>query len=181
MQSLAVPTGQHNPTGYQADRVLAALQGNAFVTDVTNERQIGPMTLIVTDGGEKAFLDLILAANYTLHLFKNDVTSGLTTVQKDALLVASFTEATFTGYAAKALTGGSWTTATGNPGTGSYAQQAFVSSADQTAQIIYGYYVTLTAGGALQWFEYFAAPVTLQFNNEQIRVTPRLTLADTQD
>lgn len=181
MQSLAVPVGVHNPVGYQADRVLAALQGNAFVTDLTNMKGIGPMTLIVTDGGEKAFLDLILAANYTLRLFKNDVTSGLTTVQKDALLVASFTEATFTGYASKALTGGSWTTATGNPSTGSYAQQAFVSSADQTPQTIYGYYVTLTSGGALQWFEYFAAPVTLQYNNEQIRVTPRLTLADTQD
>lgn len=181
MQSLTITAGEHNPTGYRADRVLAALQGNAFITDVSNEVEIDPMTLIVVDGGEKAFLDLVLAANYTLKLFKNDVTSGLTTVQKDALLVASFTEATFTGYSAKALTGGSWTTATGNPATGSYAQQAFVSSADQTAQTIYGYYVVLTTGGALQWFEYFASPVTIQFNNEQIRVTPRLTLADTGD
>lgn len=139
------------------------------------------MTLIVVDQAEEHFLDLILAVNYTLRLFKNDVTAGLTQVQKDALTEASFTEATFTGYSAAALTGGSWTTTAGNPCTGTYTQQTFTSSADQTPQILYGYYLTRTTGGALQWFEYFSSPVTIGFNGEFLKITPRLTLADTGD
>ena len=38
------------------------------------------MTLIVVDQAEEAFLDLILAVNYTLRLFKNDPAAGLTQV-----------------------------------------------------------------------------------------------------
>lgn len=180
MQSLIIPRGEHNPVGYRADRILAALQGRAFVTNVENELEID-MTLVVVDQAEEAFLDLILAVNYTLHLFKNDVTNGLTTAQRDALDESDFTEADFTGYSATALTGGSWTSTPGNPGVGVYAQQAFVSSADQAIETIYGYYVTTTTGGFLRWFEYFTSPVVIQYNNEQIRVTPRMTLQDTQD
>ncbi len=139
------------------------------------------MTLIVVDQAEEHFLDLILAVNYTLRLFKNDVAAGLTQVQKDALTESSFTEATFTGYSAAALTGGSWTTTAGNPCTGTYAEQTFTSSADQTPQILYGYYLTRTTGGALEWFEYFTAPITVAFNGEFLKITPRLTIADTGD
>jgi hypothetical protein len=139
------------------------------------------MTLVVPNAAEERFLDAILATNYTLRLFKNDVTSGLTAGQIEALTVSSFTEATFTGYSGKTLTGGSWTTTAGDPSTGTYAQQQFTSSADQTAQTIYGYYVARTTGGALDWFEYFTAPVVVEFTNDAIRVTPRITLADTGD
>lgn len=139
------------------------------------------MTLVVVDQAEEHFLDLILAVNYTLKLYKNNVTSGLTQVQKDALTESSFTEATFTGYSAASLTGGSWTTTAGNPCTGSYGVQTFTSSADQTAQTIYGYYVVRTTGGALEWFEDFTTPLTIEFNAEYIQVTPRITLADTGD
>lgn len=139
------------------------------------------MTLIVVNQAEEHFLDLILAVNYTLKLYKNNVTSGLTQAQKDALTQASFTEATFTGYASKALTGGSWTTTAGDPCVGTYAQQTFTSTANQTAQIVYGYYITRTSDGALEWFEDFAGPVTVQFNGEQISITPRITLSDTLD
>lgn len=139
------------------------------------------MTLVVVDQAEKHFIDLILGVNYTLKLYKNNVTSGLTQVQKDALTEANFTEATFTGYAAASLTGGSWTTTAGNPCTGTYAVQTFTSSADQTAQPIYGYYVIRASDSKLEWFEDFSAPVTVQFINEFIKVTPRLTLSDTGD
>lgn len=139
------------------------------------------MTLIVVDQAEEAFLDLILGVNYTLKIFKNDVTSGLTQAQRDALTESSFTEATFTGYSSAALTGGSWTTTQGNPTTGSYAAQTFTSSADQTPQTLYGYYIVKTSGGALQWFEYFSGPIVIGFNGEFFTVTPRITLSDTQD
>lgn len=139
------------------------------------------MTLIVVDQAEKHFLDLILAVNYTLRLYKNNATSGLTQVQKDALTEASFTEATFTGYSSAAMTGGSWTTTAGNPCTGVYAQQTFTASADQAQQTIYGYYVVRTSGGALEWFEDFETPVIVEFNGENIKITPRITLSDTVD
>lgn len=181
MQSLDIPTGERNPTGYKANRILAALQGRAFITLVDHEKEIEDMALVVVNQGEEAFLDLVLSVGYTLRLFKNDVTAGLTTGQVDALTEAAFTEANFTGYSAKTLTGGSWTSTPGDPAAAVYAQQAFTASADQTAQTVYGYYVTLTSGGALRWFEEFGSPVTVQFNNEQIRVTPRMTLSDTQD
>jgi hypothetical protein len=139
------------------------------------------MTLVVVNQGEEAFLDAILAVGYTLHLFQNDVTDGLTAGQIEALDESDFTAATFTGYSSKALTGGSWTTTPGDPCTGSYAQQTFVSSTDQTAQTLYGYYVTRTSDGALQWFEEFTSPLVIEFEGEAIRVTPRITLADTGD
>ena len=139
------------------------------------------MTLRVVDQAEEHFLDLILAVNYTLKLFKNNVTNGLSSAQIDALTEASFTEATFTGYSSAALTGGSWTTTAGNPCTGSYAMQTFTSSADQTAQALYGYYVTRTSDGKLEWFEMFAGPIIVEFNGEYLEVTPQITLADTVD
>lgn len=139
------------------------------------------MTLTVVDLAEESFLDLILGVNYTLRIYKNNATSGLTAAQKDALTAASFTEATFTGYGSVALTGGSWTTTAGNPATGTYAAQNFTSSASQTAQTLYGYYVTRTSDGALMWFEDFPAPLVIEFIGEYIRITPRITLADTGD
>lgn len=132
-------------------------------------------TLVIPNAGEEAFLDLILASGYTLHLFKNDATISESTV------VGDLTEADFTGYSSIALTGGSWVTTPADPSTGTYAQQTFTSSADQTPQVIYGYYVTLTAGGALRWVEKFDGSVTVQFDTDYIKVTPRLTLADTTD
>lgn len=139
------------------------------------------MTLIVVDQAEEHFLDLILAINYDLKLYKNDVTNGLTQTQKDALTEASFTEADFTGYADVTLTGGSWTTTAGNPCTATYAAQSFTSSADQTSQTLYGYYVTRSSDAKLQWFEDFDTPLVIEFDGEFIRVTPRITLADTGD
>lgn len=133
------------------------------------------MTLLVVNHGEEDMLDLILAAGYTLKLFKSDTT--LT----DSLTTASLTEADFTGYADIDLTGGAWTTTAGSPSTGAYAQQSFTSTADQTAQTIYGYFVVATSGGRLQWAERFSSGIVVQYNNDSIRVTPRITLADTLD
>lgn len=140
----------------------------------------GVGSVVVVNAGEEAFLDLVLAVGYTLHLYTTDVTSGLTPSQIDALVAGDFTEATFTGYASKALTGGAWTTTPADPSTASYAAQSFTSTANQTAQSIWGYYVTLTAGGALRWFEQFPAPVTIEFLADQLDITPRITLDDSE-
>jgi hypothetical protein len=139
------------------------------------------VTLIVVNQAEEHFLDLILGVNYTLRLFKNNAASGLTQAQKDALTESSFTEADFAGYSAAALTGGSWTTTSGDPCTGTYAAQTFTRSSTGTAQTLYGYYLTRTTGGALEWFEEFASPLVIEFINENITITPRLTLSDTGD
>jgi microcystin-dependent protein len=132
--------------------------------------------LQVVNQGEEAFLDLILAVNYTLKLYQNNVESGLTETQKNALTESSFTEATFTGYSSKALTGGSWVTTPSDPSTGTYAQQTFTRTSTGTAQLIYGYYIVKTTGGALQWYEHFDGPVSIEFNGDALRVTPSITL-----
>lgn len=141
------------------------------------------MSIIIPNAAEEAFLDLILAVNYTLRLFKNDVWAGRTQAQLDALTEADFLEATFTGYAAVALTGGAWTTTPGDPGVGSYAQQAFIRSSTGTMQNIYGYYLTTTTGGFLRAFERLggAGGVEMVLINDEIRVTPRITLKDEMD
>lgn len=138
------------------------------------------MTIRVVDQGEEALLDLILAVNYTIHLFTNDVTSGLTPSEVDALDETDFTEATFTGYASAALTGGSWTVTASNPTIASYAQQSFTRSSTGTPEDIYGYYVTDTTTGALRWFEQFDAPVVMEFASDELAITPRITLDDTE-
>lgn len=133
------------------------------------------MPLKVVNHGEQDMLGLILAVGYTLRLFKSNTT--LT----DTLTQSSLTEADFTGYSARPLTGGSWTITPGDPTVGAFAQQSFTSTADQTAQTIYGYYITATTGGRLQWVERFSSPIVVQYNNDSIRITPRITLADTTD
>lgn len=139
------------------------------------------MTLRVVNQAEKHFLDLILAQNYSLRLFKNDVDAGLTATQKDALTEAAFTEATFTGYASAALTGGAWTTGTGDPASAAYTPIAFTSTADQTPSPVYGYYVVRASDAKLEWYEYFSASATIQYNSQTITVTPKMTLGDTGD
>ena len=138
------------------------------------------MTVVVVNQAEEAWLDLVLAVNYTLRLYRNNVTSGLTPDQIEALTEASFTEANFAGYAAAALTGGSWVSTQGNPSTGAYAQQTFTRSSTGTAQLIYGHYLTKTSGGALQYFEHYPAPVSIEFIGDAHKVIPTITLDDAE-
>ena len=139
------------------------------------------MTLVVPNAGEEAFLNLILSQDYTLRLFTNSVTDA------DTLETSDFTEATFTGYEAKGLTGASWTITSGDPATATYAVQAFVANADQAPQTVHGYYVTHATTDELRWYEKFVdgggspAPLTVQYNGEAIRITPQFTLSDTTD
>lgn len=140
------------------------------------------MALVITNLGEEWFLQLALnLGNYTLKLYQNNPTVGLTAAQKDLLVNANFTEATFTGYAAKTLTGGSWSTSGTDPRQAAYAQQTFTRTSTGATQTIYGYTVHRTSDGLLCWFEDFAGPISTTTNGDTIRVTPIMTLDDDQE
>jgi hypothetical protein len=182
VQSLSIPTGARNPRGHTAAEVLAALQGQATYTIYDELAEETGVTLRLVDQGEQDFLDLALSVDYHLRLFANDVEASASTAgQKEALTAASFTEASFTGYEAKTLTGGSWTSASGAPASASYTAQGFVSTINQAAQTMYGYYTTRVSTGRLAWYEYFNTPVEISGADEFITVTPRLTMQDTGD
>lgn len=129
------------------------------------------MALLVPSVGEAQMLTLILAGNTSLRLFQNNHTPAEADGDTD------YTVATFTGYANVTLTGGSWSITTGDPSFATYAQQTFSSSANQSAQTIYGYYVVHVASGVLLWAELFSSPVVIANNGDQIKITPRFELA----
>lgn len=143
------------------------------------------MTLVILNAGERLVLDYLVnrgtPEDLVLRLFANDVTAGLTAAQVEALTEAAFTEATFTGYSAVTLTGASWSSGEGDPATAAFAQQTFTSGADQPPQTIWGYYYTRVTSGEAVAFEELPSPVTVQFVDERILVTPRITAQDTQD
>lgn len=181
MQSTNVPFGTRNPRGHSSAEVEAALKGEAVYTTYDRLTEEDGVTLRVVDQGEAIFLDLITSIDYYLRLFTNDVEDGLGASAKELLTEADFTEASFTGYAAKTLTGGSWTSASGAPASAAYAEQAFISTVSQSGQDLYGYYVTRVSDGSLCWYQYFMSPVTIAGADEFIIVNPRLTMKDTGD
>lgn len=132
------------------------------------------MALLVPNGGEDLLLQYALnktaGANQKLKLFKSNTTPGETDT------AATYTEADFTGYTSKTITGTSWTITPGAPTEAAYAQQTFTSSADQSSQSVYGYFVT-NASDVLLWAERFpSGPYAIANNNDSIAVTPKITL-----
>ena len=124
--------------------------------------------LLVPDVGERKLLDDCIGANdKTFCLYKTDVTPA----EGDTL--GSYTEADFTGYAAKTLTAGSWNAASTSTGTTSktYAAQVFTSSG--ASQTIYGYFVK--NGATLLWSEKFATARTL-VSPDTLTITPAIQL-----
>lgn len=180
MQSTTIPYGDRNPRGHSPAEILAALQGQAIYTAYDPLPEETGMTLLVPNDGEVMFLDLVTSVDYYLHLFTNDI-SFVSASAQELFTATSFTEASFTGYSAKTLTGGSWTSASGAPASTTYARQGFVSSASQPAQVVYGYYLTRVSTGGLAWFEQFPTPASISGADEFIEVTPRLTMKDTGD
>lgn len=137
------------------------------------------MTLIVVNQGEEAILtDGVTGIAYDLRLYTNDVTAGLTPSEIDELTEADFDEATFTGYAAASVSTGDWTITQADPTEAVNVTQSFTSTADQAPEAIRGYWLTRTSDGALIWFEAFDGPVTVEFDEDEIQITPRITLDD---
>lgn len=132
------------------------------------------MTLVVPNDGEvlalKNFLNHTAPQNQKLRLYKSNTTPAETDT------AGSYTESTFTGYAEAALTGSSYTVSAGAPSSAAYAQQTFTSSADQTLENAYGYFVVQTTSGILMWAERFAAaPYAITNNGDNIKITPTIT------
>jgi microcystin-dependent protein len=139
------------------------------------------VSLIVLNAGEAAFLQNgVTGVAYVLRLYKADVTAGLTPPEIDALDETDFTEATFTGYSAAAVSTGGWTITQGNPTKAVNVEKQFTSSANQSAQNIWGYYVTRTSDGVAMWFEQYPAPVVIEDLNDRIDVIPTMTLDDAE-
>lgn len=130
------------------------------------------MTIIFPNSGENLVLEMIVnktaAQNLVMKLYSNNVTIG------DATVAANFTEATFSGYAAKTLTGASWNAAAS--GSITYAQQTYACDNDAANESIYGYFVTQVTSGTLLYAEAFTdGPYTISNNGDQIKVTPTIT------
>ena len=136
--------------------------------------------LIVVDQGEEHFLDLVLAVNYTLRLHKNDP-GALSPEELDELTEADLLQANFAGYAASPITGGTWTTTPGNPTLGTNTERSFTCTATGSPQAIWGYYLTRDSDGALEALEFFDGPVIVEFINDQIDITPRIQLGDSEE
>lgn len=137
------------------------------------------MAILVPDVGEVYMLQNIVGKNATantlyLKLYKTDVTPA------EGDTAATYIEATFTGYANIALTGASWVVGSNTSGysNAQYALQTFTSSAAQTSNNIYGYYITSGPGGQLIWAERFTdGPYPISNNGDAIKVTPYIELA----
>jgi microcystin-dependent protein len=61
---------------------------------------------------------------------------------------------------------------------GTNTERQFTRSSTGSAQLIRGYYYTRTSDGALQGFEHFEAPISVEFINDRIDITPRISLED---
>ena len=124
------------------------------------------MALVLCNGGELIALKALVnntaqSTDLTLCLYQSNTTPA------EADTLATYTEATFTGYSSKSLAGASWNVAA-NPIT--YAQQTFTSTAGSQSQSVYGYYVK--AGANLIYAERFSdGPYSITNNGDVINVT----------
>lgn len=129
------------------------------------------MAFSFVNGGRKivteAFINKTAPQDLSLRLFTNNITPADTTVAGD------LTQATFTGYSAKTLTGSSWGAANnGRPSVSTYPIQTFTSTVTQATQNIYGYYVVQTSSGILLGLERFIdAPIPVTNINDAVTVT----------
>lgn len=133
-------------------------------------------TLLLPDAGEGlcigCFVNRFTPQDGRLCLFSSNTTPAETDTS------ATYTEATFTGYANVTLTGASWTVTNGAPTHADYAQQSFTSSAAQTTQNIYGYLVKQVTSGTIMWAERFPdGPYPISNNGDIIRITPYIEQA----
>jgi len=131
-------------------------------------------TLILPNAGEvkllENFVNKTAPQDLELRLYQNNITPAETDT------AATYTQATFTGYAAVTLTGATWSVASGAPSEASYPIQSFLSSADQAMQQLFGYYVVGGADGVLRWAERFTdGPYPVSNLADEVRVTPKFT------
>lgn len=135
------------------------------------------MSLVAPNEGLADQLDYILkstisgVANWTLVLFKNNLTPNQSTVYADLTL------ATFGGYSPVTLSRSTWTSAV-------ISADKAVSTYDTTPQIwlvssgsetIYGYAIVTPSSPVIRYVERFASPIAVSAGGI-IGVLPRVTL-----
>lgn len=129
------------------------------------------MALNVPDVGENAILEMIVnktaPQNLVVELFQNNITPSDTDTK------ATYTAATFPGYAAIALTGATWSTASG--GSIAYSAQQTFTCSGATSQSVYGYYIYQTTSNILLWSERDAsAPFSITISGDAVKLTPTI-------
>ena len=134
------------------------------------------MPLVVPDVGELRLLDTMLKLalstneNHILRLYKNNYTPISTAA------LGSFTEADFTGYAARTLSRASWNSAVTVSAKAECSYSAVQSwTCGVTGNTIFGYYV-VGSGGTLLWAELFSTSRVLA-SGDVLNITPKFTLS----
>jgi hypothetical protein len=131
------------------------------------------MTLLVPNASEvimmENFLNKTAPQNLVLKLYSSNTTPAETDT------VAAYTELSGGGYADIDLVAANWTVTPGNPTSAVYPEQTFTFTG--AAGNVYGYYVVQAVSGALMWAERFTnAPLNIQNNGDEIRITLQITL-----
>lgn len=131
------------------------------------------MALVMPNTGEQdmleAFLNKTAPENLTLILYTNNITPGETDT------IATYTEASGSGYSAVSLTAANWVATPGNPTSAAYPEVTFTFTG--ALGNVYGYAVKGGTSGKLKWAERFSnGPYNIQNNGDQIKITPQLTL-----
>lgn len=135
------------------------------------------MALLTPNLGELQLLDKMLKdalstnENYLLKLYSNNYTPD------DNSVSASFTQCTFTNYAARTLTRASWNSAVtvGGKAETSYGTGPNSWTCGATGQTVYGYYVDALTSGVTLWAERFSTSRVLA-NGDVLNITPKFTL-----
>lgn len=131
------------------------------------------MTILVPNTGEVMALSYLVNKSTPEDLVYRLFAANVTPAETDT--AGTYTEAAGGGYAAKTLTGASWTVTGGAPSTASYAQQTWTfTGALTTNATIYGYYVTRASSADLVLAETFTS-FTPASNGDNIKLTPQIT------
>lgn len=133
------------------------------------------MTLLVPNNGEGRILNnmvnKVAPQDLRLKLYQNNITPAETDT------AATYTVASWAGYANFDFVAANWTITEGAPSDASYAEQIFTSSANQSSQSNYGYYIIQVTSGILMWVERFSdGPYNIVNLNDAIKITPKITL-----
>ena len=136
------------------------------------------MTFVLADQGKIQLLQKILKValtaneNYILKLFANDYTPDQSSAP------GSFTEASFTNYAARTLTRTNWSAAViteRETAESSYGIQPVAWTCGTTGNSLYGYWIEGATSGKVLWAERFVT--CREFGETDVlRITPKLAL-----
>lgn len=136
------------------------------------------MPLVVPDAGELRLLNVMLKLalstneNQILKLFRSDSTPSA------ASAPGSFTEANFTGYAARTLTRATWNNAVtvSNKAEASYGSTPQSWTCGTTGNTIFGYWVEGSTSATCLWAERFSTSRVLA-SGDVLNITPKFTLS----